>query len=343
MLTGPELLPDDAIAAPMPEAHLQQPTRPDHTMPLDAARSTLVHIDQTRPLASAAQAPAAWAPVRVPAQDVHGQEFIASGNSCAKLLRRLSGSAGQLRAAAAENHTRALAAACVTTSSSSSPGQHRLPRKLLRSGPSHLHMTAAPDHIQALATPAMYSRKLLQEDAASPAGSSPEPQIADSPAAGKAWSPAGPVSAPAADGFNSTATSHAQEPGTAAADTVLLANSTATSSAQMPGIVAAATVLAADSSAPSQAPDSTAAISSAWMSVEPGLAAAVGAVAASSRAAVPLPTIPVASQSPSALSLGLNTDIRQHKQILIVIGEQSAMNKNCIALQCLASWLSVRP
>ena len=343
VLTGPGLLPDDAIAAPMPEASLQHPTRPDHTMPLDAARSTVVHIDQIRLLASAAQAPAAWAPAPVPAQDVHGQEFITSGSSSAKLFRRLRGSAGQLHAAAAQNHPRAVAAACVTSSSSSSPGEHRLPRKLLRSGPRHLHMTGAPDHIQAAATPALYSRKLLQEDASSPASSSPEPQIADSPAAGRARSPAEPVSAPAAGGLDSTATSHAQEPGTAAAAAVLPANSTATSHAQEPGIAAAAAVLVTDGSAPPQAPDSTAAISSAWMSVEPGLAAAVGAVAASSRPAVPLPTIPVASQSPSAQSLGLNTDMQQHKQILIVIGEQFGMNKNCIALHCLASWLSVTP
>ncbi len=329
MLTGPQLLPGHAVAAPVPGVPPQHPTRLDHTVPLDASRSTLLHIAQTRPLALAAPAPAEWTPALVPAQGTYGQAPVARASRSAKLLFRLMGSAGQLRAAAV-HHIKALAAACVT-SSGSSHSQRRLPRKLRQWGLSHLHVTAAPDDKQA----ALYSRKLLQQDAASPAGNSHEAQLADNRAAGRAWAPSGPASAAAVGTSDSTATSNAQEPGTAAAAVVSPANGTATSNAQQPGTAAAAAVSPANSTAPPQAPDSTAS-SSAWTALEPGLAAAAGALAASSMPATPLPTNPVASQSPSSLSLGLDMEVRQHKQILIVIGEQSGMSTCCFAcMPCL--------
>lgn len=307
MLTGPQLLPGHVVAAPVPGVPPQHPTRLDHTAPLDASRSTLLHIAQTRPLALAAPAPAEWTPALVPAQGTYGQAPVARASRSAKLLFRLMGSAGQLRAAAV-HHIKALAAACVT-SSGSSHSQHRLARKLRQWGLSHLHLTAAPDDKQA----ALYSRKLLQQDAASPAGNSHEAQLADNRDAGRAWAPSGPASAAAVGTSDSTATSNAQQPGTAAAAAVSPANSTA----------------------PPQAPDSTAS-SSAWTALEPGLATAAGALAASSMPATPLPTNPVASQSPSSLSLGLDMEVRQHKQILIVIGEQSGMSTCCFAcMPCL--------
>ena len=300
------MLPGRAVAAPTPEVYLQHPTRLDHPMSLDASSSTLAHIAQTGPLAPATPAPAAWTPALVPAKGAYGQALIARASPSPKLLHGLMGTAAQ-------HHTRALAAACVTSGSSISQDQHRLPRKLLQPGLSHLHMTEAPDHTQAAARPTLYSRKLLQEDAASPAGNSPELKVAHTPAAGRVWPPVQPMSTAAASTSDSTATSHAQEPGTAAA----------------------AAVLAANSSAPPLAPDSTAS-SSAWTALDPGLAAAAGALAASSMPAGPLPTMPPAPQSPSALSLGLDMDGQQHKQILIVIGEQSGMSKSCFAcLPCL--------